>query len=180
MTCIVGLVEDDRVYMGCDSIGADSYCFFTRKDEKMFKVGKFLIGYTSSFRMGQLLRFNFEPPDRGYEDVYSYMCTKFIDAVRECLKKGGYTTVDNNEETGGCFLVGYEGRLFYIGDDFQVGESMSNYLAVGSGDLPAMGSLHTTNDMDISPEKRILKALQAAESCVTTVGGPFLIEYIGG
>ena len=33
------------------------------KDEKVFQNGDFLISFTSSFRMGQLLRYAFEPPE---------------------------------------------------------------------------------------------------------------------
>ena len=65
-----------------------------RKDPKVFKVGNFLIGYTSSFRMGQILRFNFNPlkyvPEI-HNDEYEYMCTDFIDEVRVCFREGGYT-----------------------------------------------------------------------------------------
>jgi hypothetical protein len=55
MTCIVGIVENGKVYMGGDAAGVNGYSVRVRKDPKLFKVGEFLFGYTSSFRMGQLL-----------------------------------------------------------------------------------------------------------------------------
>lgn len=92
MTCVVGYVHDGAVYMVADSAGvAGSGAYVLRRDPKIFRLGDFLIGYTSSFRMGQLLRYNFEPPRRyDDEDIYTYMCTRFINAVRDCLKSGGY------------------------------------------------------------------------------------------
>lgn len=50
-----------------------------------------MIGWLTSFRMIQLLRFTFKPPEIGEKDIYEYMCTDFIDEVRECFKRGGYS-----------------------------------------------------------------------------------------
>lgn len=47
--------------MGCDSAGVGGWHLQLRADPKVFHVGHFLIGYTDSFRMGQLLRFGEQP-----------------------------------------------------------------------------------------------------------------------
>lgn len=132
MTCIVGLVEDGKVVIGGDSAGVDgSYNLQVRSDAKVFRNGPMLIGFSSSFRMGQLLRYAFQPPERIYgTDVYAYMVTTFVDAVRTCLKQGGYARSDTGEESGGDFLVGYAGRLFRICSDYQVAEVMTGFDAV--------------------------------------------------
>ena len=59
MTCIVGLVHNGIVYIGGDSaaITIDGVQFL-RSDPKVFIKEDFLIGFTSSYRMGQLIRFN--------------------------------------------------------------------------------------------------------------------------
>ena len=63
MTCIVGLVHADGVTIGADSAGCDgAWGIVTRADTKLFHNGPFLFGFTSSFRMGQLLRYAFKPP----------------------------------------------------------------------------------------------------------------------
>jgi hypothetical protein len=99
MTCIVGLIDNGKVWMGGDSAGVSGLDVTVRKDPKVFKNGDFLIGYTSSFRMGQLLRFKFNPPkyyaEQHNNDEYQYMCTDFIEAIRICLKAGGYSKVLN-------------------------------------------------------------------------------------
>jgi len=41
--------------------------------------------------------------------------------------------MDKGQEAGGTFLVGYRGRLFRVDSDYQVGESVNNYCAVGCG-----------------------------------------------
>ena len=70
MTCIVGVVDNGKVYMGGDSAGVGGLCIETRKQPKVFRNGDFLIGYTDSFRMGQLLQYKMSPP-RYFEGDFS-------------------------------------------------------------------------------------------------------------
>ena len=123
MTCIVGLVHSRAVYIGGDSAGVDRhYGLVIRNDRKVFRNGPFVMGFTSSFRMGQLLMHDFTPPiPREGVDVFEYMVTEFIDTARERMKRGGFARIKEGTEEGGTFLVGFRGRLFNIQDDFQVG-----------------------------------------------------------
>jgi ATP-dependent protease HslVU (ClpYQ) peptidase subunit len=176
MTCIVGLVENGKVYMGGDSAGVTGFNLRIRTDPKVFLNELFLIGYTSSFRMGQLLRFKFKPPYHKPEiNIDEYMMTDFIDSVRQCFKDNGYTEINNNRETAGTFLVGYKGRLFIIDSDYQVGESANYFDAVGCGEDFALGSLNSTRG---NPKERIQKALETAEKFCCGVRGPFIIEEV--
>lgn len=178
MTCIVGLVKNGQVYMGGDSAGVSHYGITARKDTKVFRNGPFLMGFTSSFRMGQLLAYKLKVPVRKpeYEEILPFMVTTFIDAVRACLKDGGFSRSISGEETGGTFLVGYGERLFRISDDFQVGESYDDYDAVGCGDNFAIGSLFTTLKSEMTPLARITMALEAAAHHSSGVCAPFVIE----
>jgi hypothetical protein len=176
MTCIAGVIDGDKVYIGGDSAGVGGYYLTIRSDSKVFKKGEMIFGFTSSFRMGQLLRYKLQIPYHKPDvplDVY--MHTEFIDAVRTCLKEGGYASNKDGEETGGTFLVGYRGRLFQIEDDFQIGENVVPYDAVGCGMELALGSLYSTNGSDRSPEDRVRLALMAAEQFSAGVRGPFTI-----
>ncbi|MFC7443410.1 hypothetical protein [Laceyella putida] len=174
MTCIVGLVADNKVYLGGDCAGVSHYHLQVRRDPKVFKQGPFLIGFTSSFRMGQLLRFSFVPPSpEGREDLYQFMCTTFIDAIRDCLKQGGYTQIQSNKESAGTFLVGYQNRLFRIDSDFQVAEFSDGMDAIGSGSHVALGALFASKEKD--PRERVFQALYAAERFNAAVRGPYTI-----
>lgn len=83
MTCIVGLVHGDTVYMGADSAGVSGLDLRLRKDSKVFLRGEFVMGFTTSFRMGQLLQHKFVPPQiLDGVDPYDYM-PAFIDSVFE-------------------------------------------------------------------------------------------------
>ena len=178
MTCIVGLVEKGKVYIGGDSAGVDGrYALQVRADKKVFRNGDFIMGFTSSFRMGQLLAHSLKPPRyHPNDDVYAYMVTDFVDAVRKCLKDGGYAEKHNEAEQGGTFLVGYAGRMFSIEGDYQVGETVDGFNACGCGDLIALGALAVTVGQE--PEKRIRDALEAAERHSGGVRGPFHVESV--
>ena len=181
MTCIVGLIDNDKVYIGGDSAGVGGYDLHIRADKKVFKNGPFIMGFTSSFRMGQLLQYKLQPPslykeDGTLKDIYKYMVTEFIDAVRQCLKDGGYAIKKDEGELGGTFLVGYGGRLFAVYDDYQVAEFVEGYGAVGCGAQIANGVLYATQDKGLSPGERIMIALEAAERYSAGVRGPFVLE----
>lgn len=176
VTAIAGLVQDGKVWIGGDSAGVGGMSLALRRDPKVFRNGEFIIGYTSSFRMGQILRYylNAAKPTEGQDD-FEYMVRAFIPAVRACLKDNGYLKTDSGQESIGTFLVGRRGKLYYVADDMQVGELQSPYAACGCGQDLVLGSLHTTEQYQIGPEERIRLALQAAESFSIGVRGPFTI-----
>lgn len=170
MTCIVGLCQDNHVYVGGDSAGVANWSITVRADTKVFKNGLFILGFTDSFRMGQLLRYSLiSPPITG--DIYAYMVTVWIDAVRKCLKDGGYAQKKDECESGGQFLVGIHGKLFKIDSDYQVGESTIPYTAIGCGADLALGAMAVT--AHLPPIERLTKALQTAEQHSAGVRGPF-------
>ena len=176
MTCIVGIAQQGKVWLGADSAGtADDFSQMVRVDRKVFHNGPYIMGFTGSYRMGQLLAYSLTPPTCSEEDdVMEFMCTRFIDDVRQCLKDGGFARIKDEEEEGGTFLVGYRQHLFRIDDDYHVGESIHGFDAVGCGELIAIGSLYSTTGR--KPKNRIQVALEAASNFSAGVRGPFHIE----
>ena len=176
MTCIVAVPVQGGIIMGGDSAGVSGWDLVTRADEKVFRRGPFLIGFTSSFRMGQLIRYKLDVPPRD-ETVggMEYMATTFVDAVRTCLGEGGWRKVSDSREEGGIFLVGYESVVYRIDNDFQVGCSAAGYAACGCGAEIALGALHATAQMALQAVARVEGALRAAEALSAGVRGPFVI-----
>lgn len=178
MTCIVGLAKAGKVYIGGDSAGVGGYMLERRKDAKVFINGKFIFGFTSSFRMGQILRYSFVAPDRKVDqDLMQYMVVDFVNAVRQCLQGSGAAKNEFGIESGGTFLVGTEGRLFSIQDDFQVAEMLDEYDSVGCGHDIAKGAMFVTRDYS-DPRQRITTALEAATRHSAGVEGPYVIEEL--
>lgn len=185
MSCIVGLMCGNTVWIGGDSESVAGHRRLGRMDEKVFASGEFVFGFTTSYRMGQLLQYSFQPPEhpKGM-DSYRYLCTRWIDAVRECLKKGGFSEVVNNRETGGEFLLGYRGELYRVCSDFQIASSTEWFDAVGCGAEFAMGALETlvsplaVDSFKISPKKAtkvLTRALEVAAKFSAGVAPPFWI-----
>lgn len=178
MTCIVAVKQKDgRIFMGADSAGVAGLRLSIRADQKVFKKGSMIFGFTWSFRMGQLLQYNLKIPDhpKGME-TYMYMVTVFIDEVRRCFKDGGMATKTNDAEAGGVFLVGYRGRIFDIQSDYQVAERCDDFDACGCGADIALGSLISTEEFDA--KMRVGIALEAAERFSSGVRRPFRIKSI--
>jgi len=182
MTCIVGLEHDNgMVSIGGDSAGVNgSLDIRIRTDEKVFINGPMIFGFTSSFRMGQLLRYSLTIPEQlgSEKDDYKYMCTQFIDAVRKCLKDGGYATVKNGVDEGGFFLVGYRGKLYRVESDFQVGKSLTTFDACGCGESYALGAM-AAGDAARSAKERIERALEIALKFSAGVAPPFFMLTSG-
>jgi hypothetical protein len=181
-TCIVGLIHDNIIYMGADSAGVNSNFQRTiRVDEKVFVKADMIFGFTSSFRMGQILRYSFSPPKQeiGEED-YTYLASRWIDALIECLKTKGFAKVHDNEVSGGFFLLGFNGKLYRIESDFQIGMGTNPYDAVGCGEPYALGALRTTENRPEgwTPKERVIHALETAEHFSAGVKGPFIIKTL--
>lgn len=176
MTAIVGLVHGGKVWIGSDSAGVGGLALNTRKDPKVFRNGEFIFGYTTSFRMGQLLEFDLSPPvQMDSEPIMQFMVKRFVPAVRDCLKTGGFQSVEKGQEYGGTFLVGYRGELFEIESDYQVSRVQTPFNACGCGRDIALGNLHATQRMRVRPDIRITMALEAAAEFSAGVRGPFTI-----
>ncbi len=179
MTCIVGLQEKGKVWVGGDSAGVGGLSMTVRADRKVFRNEDFLFGFTDSFRMGQLLRYRFKPPrHHPSDDTEKFMTTDFVDAVRECLKTYGFAEVKDGTEKGGTFLVGFKGTLFFVDNDYQIGMSTHPFDAVGCGQDIALGAMLATGRAKLKPRDRIRLALEAAQEFSAGVRGPFYIESI--
>lgn len=179
MTCIVGVVDDGRVYLGGDAAATGSaFDSATVTAPKVFEHNWYVIGYTSSFRMGQLIEHALsvpKPPKKA--DLHAFMCVTFVDTLRDCLKEGGWATRDKEQEEGGQILVGVAGRLFTIQDDYAVLEFSHGYQAVGAGSDLALGALSALEQANghMDPATRLGVALSAAAEHNASVRPPFTV-----
>lgn len=162
--------------MGADSAAISNYDLVIRKDPKLFMVGPYGIGFTDSFRMGQILGYGFKPPmppSRG--DLMHFMCTDWIDSVRKVMKHGGFAKITEGVEEGGFFLVAIKGRIFNIGNDYQVGENVLGFDACGCGEPYAMAAMYV---MKGNAEIRVRTALETASKFSSGVHKPFRLMNV--
>jgi len=162
--------------MGGDSAGVGSYNIRTHKDPKVFMRPPFIIGFTTSFRMGQLLmsdeRFSIREQKK-LESEYDYIVSAFIPAIQKLFEEGGFLKRSNEVKSGGTFILGYKDHLFTIDNDFQVAEFEEDYTACGCGEDYALGSLFSSSNDKIVD--KIEQALKTAEYFSSGVRRPFKI-----
>lgn len=181
MTAIVGLVDKGTVYIGGDSASVEPEIMMVHsvKGEKVFINGSFVYGFCKSFRAGQVLRYSFVPPKHPPKmDTVKYLSTLFTDKLRKTYEKSGYGGNDDEGDIGGCFILGYDGRLFIMYEDYNISEPADGFAAVGCADMACLGSLYSTKDKH--PLIRIHTALTAAEHFSGGVRGPWTIKSIKG
>ncbi len=173
------IAQNGTVYMGSDHAASDDKTgwILSRREPKVFKVGQYGVAFTDSFRMGQILQYNWNPPKytptKTNSGLDKFMRTKFIDSVKQAFKDNGYGTIGGSEEdSGGIFIIGVEGRIFTIDEDFHVGENIVNYMAEGSGAFFALGALHATKNQK-NPKMRLKAALEASAEFSMSVSPPF-------
>jgi len=178
MTCIVGLKTESGVVLGGDRAGIDGELNrIIIAQPKVFQLGPYLIGYTTSFRMGQILQYHLRLPVPDEDPPFQHMVQQFVPSARACLLDHGFASQQNNQTTGGEFLVAYRNQLYTIEANFQVTETVDDYAAVGCGARYALGSLFTTGGM--VPELRVRLALQTAAHFSAGVLPPFDILWVG-
>lgn len=173
MTCIVAVAEKGTIYMGGDSLMSSESSKTISRTPKVFQRGDLLFGTCKSVRMRNLLRYCLVIPDYHGDDPMAYLVNDFIEAVRSCFKMGGFGKEEEGRETGGRFLVGFQGELYCINDEYAVCTPADPYFAIGCADEIAFGSLHSTMQLQLDPLRRLEMALQAATRHNTNVCEPF-------
>ena len=182
MTCIVATRERGSVTIGADSLGASGYDYEIRKDPKVGCVGPYIFGYSGSFRIGQVLLYDFDPPEPAYKTasyLYPFMVTEFVGKLRETLKCAGVMEIkDSVEEMESAdFCVGIHGQIFYVQSDLQVGWPSQAYAAIGCGAPYALGAMHLAyKHLGKRGETLLWSGLEAAEAFSAAVRSPFVFE----
>lgn len=167
MTCICGVVKDGYVWIAGDLMGSNDFTHKVYPDSKVFQNGEFIIGYTSSFRMGQILEWNWEPPlrEEGISDR-QYMQLNVVESLRATFAAFGYGIKEGLEELGGSFLIGYKGCLYEMQDNFSL-LKIEDYVAVGSGQYHAEAVLHLLYQSDVNHPFDIMQTAIATAAYFT-------------
>lgn len=166
MSCVISLKDDTGIYMGADSAVVMEMEIQTSISPKLFRNGDYLIGFAGAVRPGQTLCHPYWTPPKDILDMPDAIMAQLED--KGCLRFADHSTGCESE-----FLIGYKNRIFNLGCDFTLIEPADEYMAIGSGRPYALGALYSIRKSRMSPQKKILKALECAEYYTPTVRGPF-------
>ena len=192
MTCIVGMQRNGVVWLGADSLASNENIKYTSDSPKLvYFPGEgnnkaLVIGFTTSWRLGQLLQYNLDVPEHYADDSdMEYIVADLIPVIRETFKEGGFLAqISNNgevgREQGGSFIIAYNGILYEITADFSVIAPKEGYVAVGSGYLVATGAIafHKINNPKAHPLKTLHKVLEATSKHNPFTAPPFIFAKV--
>lgn len=170
MTCIVGVIKEGHVWMAGDLMGSNGYTHKVYPDTKVFQNGEFIFGYCGSFRVGQILQYNWEQPPRmeGMTDR-EYLQLDVIESFRTTLANYGVGEFREGEHQGGNFLIGYRGGLYEMQPNFSILKN-EDFASIGSGSYHADAALKVlTEDEDFDPAYVLQKAIQTASYFTNSV-----------
>ena len=145
MTCCIAYKTNEKIYFAADSAGTDEDGVQeTRSDPKIFKIDNVLFATDSSFRMRDVLMYNLILPRKSRnETIDKYVRSKLISVIRNLLIDNGVCTKtdDCDQNCPGNILIGIKDKIYKIESDFQVGEVIRPYNAIGSGSREALAAL---------------------------------------
>lgn len=180
MTCIAGIASGGRVWIGGDAGTYDDEEAWILKEPKVFKNGDFLIGISGSGRAHGLLKYAFVPPDHpaSLTDL-EFLNQIFVTELRKQMDAYGFLKNVNGIDSLKNFaaLLGYNGELYFIEDDLQVGQTVNDINACGAGGTAARAAM-LAQPASVKPVARIKKALHVAEYMSTKVRSPFTVLSI--
>jgi ATP-dependent protease HslVU (ClpYQ) peptidase subunit len=182
MTIIVGYKDkkNKKVIIGGDTNATGGWHTSRRLDGKTFTVHGISYGFTSSYRMGQIIKYHMPEllSTIRKKDPFNYVVSVLVPEYRRLLKAHGYNgEYDSHNDVSGRFIIAIDGNLFAIDNDFQVIEPRDDYFAVGCGSEYALGSLYqTSTDKDTSIKDKVIKALDCACYFSAGCGGEYTFE----
>jgi len=171
MTCIVGVETDSGALLAGDSASVGSHHTKKTSNSKVFKYDDVQVacGYTTSFRMGQILEYHLDPPEVG-QDERDYLVRVLVPEIRETLEEKGFSKIKNNKEKGGMFLLAVGDKVFKVQGDFSAIRHECPYSSVGLGAREAYGAMAAMKEDN--PKELARRAIEAASEFNTGVELP--------
>lgn len=163
-TCIVALVHNGKVHMGGDRRMSSGASFTKMKEPKIHESsGGFIFGSSGNAAFLQILKY-LSPPIREEntdDDVYITRDLAFT-IYRKVAEMYGEEK-ENIYYPEGEVIIGYRGEIYFIESYGGAIWLDSPYYAIGCGGAFALGSLRTSEKLNIKdPKKRIELAICAA------------------
>lgn len=140
MTTILGKQYKKGYVIAADSQVTVDDTPFTHPDVvKIVTNGEYHIAGAGNARYCDVAAYDFVPPTYDGSELYKFMVTKFVPALREAHEKTGYTLKDDETFQ---FIVGIANQLFYICDDYTVLRSSNGLYGIGSGGPFGLGAMY--------------------------------------
>ena len=144
MTTLVGIALEDRCVLAADSqITEDNLRTISTTTPKIIAVGKYLLGITGDSRPGDILAYNWTPPNYKGSHPVQWMGKKIMPSILAAFKENNYDPFEATKEkdAGFDYLLAFNGNLFHIAVDLSFIQSKHHVYGLGSGGQFALGYL---------------------------------------
>lgn len=175
MTCVVGIVSGGRVYMGADTCASDGQTKASHPRRKIFKIqDDMLIGCSGSFRVMDIIEHRLKLPKHGKSSDQKYMHSIVPNAIRRCLVDWKFfETITEKDDVEWDMLIGYNGHLYTMQNDYSILPAPARGTAIGSGAEAANAILFHYGSKKVTPRYKLRSALEAAAATIVSVQKPF-------
>ena len=146
MTTILGVQTKNGFTIAADSqVTLDDRAYIHSSMPKIVQVGDYVIAGSGNSRYCDVVLFAWEPPVYDGSEPYKFMVSKFIPELRKVHESTGYTLKDDDTFS---FIVGLDGRLFQVSEDYSVIVTETNVYGIGSGSSYAIGAYVATSSIN--------------------------------
>ena len=181
MSVVIAIKENNKIYLAVDSQCTCGTSKLTLSNPNNYKIWR-TKGLNHSFMchtgmcrdIGVIKYNNFISEKRsmlGNIDI-DFVQGEMIFDMYDALKERGFSDDENGPHMSSEFIFAYKDKIFELSRGLYVIE-IDDYVALGSGRDSAMGSLTSTVGEPV--EKRLLKAIVAAQNIDLGVGYPIII-----
>lgn len=160
MTTIIGIQYDNKSEIHVDSrVTDDNGRVYSHPDMKKFaEKGDFIIagsGETLPCDVAQKIWNPPKPTPKDRKDIYTFIITKAMPSLRECLSSNGYNFDEEHDKKKDGerfhFIISCCGELFDIDQELTVCRNEDGFYVAGSGGEYALGALYA----DATPEEAL-------------------------
>ncbi|EON7974069.1 hypothetical protein HI146_RS28735, partial [Escherichia coli] len=192
MTCIIAHTDGVSSFIAGDKLGSNGFTKTVQTEPKVFEK-EFIklhddgltrtkevmaLGYTTSFRMGQLLNYNLNLPEQDASQTFSqYLVLKVIPIIRQMFKEEWGARDASQDVGGGQFIILHNHTIYEVQEDFSVLQPKTRITAVGSGTYHAIAAMQAYIEVENESKKplheRIKSIFKIVSDNVTSVSEEF-------
>ncbi|EPE1232315.1 TPA: hypothetical protein NV937_000781 [Escherichia coli] len=197
MTCIIAHTNGTSSFIAGDKLGSNGFTKAVQTEPKVFEK-EFIklnedglsrtkevmaLGYTTSFRMGQLLNYNLTLPEQVAGETFSqYLVLKVIPIIRQMFKDEWGARDASQDVGGGQFIILHNHTIYEVQEDFSVLQPKTQITAVGSGTYHAIASMsayiEVQEETNVQLHERVESIFKIVSDNVTSVSPEFdILKY---
>lgn len=169
MTCIIAIVDGQHnVWLAGDSFCGDDNIRNMCNASKVYKVGPLGIGLCGYVRQELIIeqtirqaleKDNVQVTHDWIKFELPNLISKNMHTNNAIINKDGQSTMGKSS-----YLIAFDGRLYYLDDDFGIWETSKKIAAIGAGKYYALGALQAIINSGVysTPEQMLLDSLKVS------------------